>query len=357
MTWADVGPGHLALGPVGVDVYHWAEFAGTVANPPHRHTHFEVCWVEDGVGRFVVDGRAHPVGPGSLLFARPGVRHQIIGDRPPGLRLAWVAFHLRVPAAEGELAALFTAFVEAGRALAHDADGRIATLWAALRSTGGGPPLPGRDAATASVARALLVALAQSGTETLWSRPPGALAQLGAEALRSRPPGALAECGAEALRSRPPGALAECGAETPRSRPPGALAERGAEPPWSRPPGAQNAARTVRQALRYVHDNLDRPLAVDELARHVHLSRRQLTRLFTDRVGRSPAAYVEHTRLDHAAALLVRTDLPIKRVAAAVGYPDPALFTRAFSRRLGTPPGRFRRSADLQKVLAGSLSC
>jgi transcriptional regulator GlxA family with amidase domain len=142
-----------------------------------------------------------------------------------------------------------------------------------------------------------------------------------------------------------------------RSRPPGALAECGAEPPWSRPPGAQNAARTVRQALRYVHDNLDRPLAVDELARHVHLSRRQLTRLFTDHVGRSPAAYVEHTRLDHAAALLVRTDLPIKRVAAAVGYPDPALFTRAFSRRLGTPPGRFRRSADLQKVLAGSLSC
>jgi AraC family L-rhamnose operon transcriptional activator RhaR len=297
--WADrlnAGPGRLTLGPVDIGIYHWAELADTVVNPPHRHTHFEVCWVEGGTGRFVVDGAEHPIGPGSLLFARPGVRHQIISDRPPGIRLAWVAFHLRAPTAEGELAALFAAFASAGRALARDADGRVAALWSALRATGGGPALPGQDAATTGIAQALLVALAQAGAETLRPRPSGA------------------------------------------------------------PDGVAAGAGAIRQALRYVHDNLDRSLPVEELARHVHLSRRQLTRLFTDHVGKSPAAYVEHTRLDHAAALLVRTDLPIKRVAAAVGYSDAALFTRAFSRRLGAPPGRFRRSADLHRVLTGSLA-
>jgi AraC family L-rhamnose operon transcriptional activator RhaR len=292
--WTDLlnaGPGAIRLGPVDVDVYHWAEMADTVVNPPHRHTYYEVCWVEDGTGEFTVDGRTHAIGPGSLLFARPGVPHRIVSRRAPGIGLAWVAFHLRLAHDDGEMAALFGAFAGSARPLAHDAQDRVAALWAALRATGGGPALPGRSAATAAVARALLVALAQAGTESL--RPLAATA-----------------------------------------------------------PDA--GAAVVRLVLRYVQDNLDRPLPVEELARHVHLSVRQLSRLFIVHVGQSPAGYVERTRLDHAAALLVRSDLPIKRIAAAVGYGDVAGFTRAFTRRLGTPPGRFRAAANLQPVLSVS---
>lgn len=294
MGWTDLlnaEPGAIRLGPVDVDVYHWAEMADTVVNPPHRHTYYEVCWVEDGTGEFTVDGRTHPIGPGSLLFARPGVPHRIVSRRAPGLRLAWVAFHLRLGEAAGEMAALFGAFAGSARPLAHDAHSRVAALWAALRATGEGSALPGQAAATAAVARALLVALAQAGTEGLRPAPP-----------------ATPDAGATA----------------------------------------------VRLVLRYVQDNLDRPLPVDELARHAHVSCRQLSRLFAVHVGQSPAGYVERTRLDHAAALLVRTDLPIKRIAASVGYGDVAGFTRAFTRRLGTPPGRFRSAADLRPVLSVS---
>lgn len=290
MAWTErlnANPGRIALDGAEVDVYHWAEMADTVVNPPHRHTYFEVCWVEGGHGQFVVEGETHPIGPGSLLFARPGVRHQIISAEPPGIRLAWVAFHLRV-AGDSDL---FEAFAHSARALSHDASEQVAALWTALRATGNGPALPGQDGATNAVAQALVVALAQAGTEGLRSEP--------------------------------------------------------VEPPDA-------GASTVQQALRYVQDNLDRPLAVDELARHVHLSGRHLTRLFTEHVGRSPAAYVEQARLDHAAALLVRTDLPIKQVASAVGYADVTQFTRAFTRRLGTPPGRFRSAATLHPVLSVS---
>jgi AraC family L-rhamnose operon transcriptional activator RhaR len=265
--------------------------ADTVVNPPHRHTYYEVCWVEDGTGEFTVDGHTHPIGPGSLLFARPGIPHRIVSRRTPGIRLAWVAFRLRLGLDDGELAALFGAFAGSARPLAHDAHDRVAALWAALRATGGGPALPGQRAAAAAVAEALLVALAQAGTERL----------------------------------------------RPRS---------------TVPPDAGAAA--VRLVLRYVQDNLDRPLPVEELARHAHLSVRQLSRLFAVHVGQPPAGYVEHTRLDQAAALLVRTGLPIKRIAASVGYGDVAGFTRAFTRRLGTPPGRFRAAASLQPVLSVS---
>ncbi|MEJ3745760.1 AraC family transcriptional regulator, partial [Actinomycetes bacterium KLBMP 9797] len=294
MGWTErlnAQPGRLDLEGVEVDVYHWAEMADTVVNPPHRHTYFEVCWVEDGAGAFVVDGATHPIGPGSLLFARPGVVHQIISAEPPGIRLAWLAFHLRLSTGDA-LGGLFDAFARSPRALGHDARDQVAALWTALRATGSGPALPGQDAAAAAVARALVVALAQAGTEAL--RPEAAA-----------------------------------------------------------PPDTGTSA--VRQALRYVQDNLDRPLSVDELARHVHLSRRQLTRLFTAHIGHSPATYVERTRLDHAAALLVRTDAPIKQIAATVGYPDVTQFTRAFARRLGAPPGRFRAAATLDPILSAPV--
>jgi AraC family L-rhamnose operon transcriptional activator RhaR len=311
--WAgrlNAAPERVALGPVAVDVYHWAEISATVANPPHRHTYFEVCWVRAGQGRFVVDRQAHPIGPGTLLFARPGVQHQIISDQPPGIGLVWIAFQLRLPpppaAATGgddpasgepntEVLELFRSFAGSLRTLAGDPHTQVATLWTALRQTAGGPALPGDREAARALTRALLVALAQAGADSLRPRP-GA--------------------GDNTLAGS------------------------------THPAGGALGSGLVRQALRYVHDNLDRPLSVEELARHVHLSRRQLTRLFTDQAGSPPASYIERARLDHAAALLSHTAQPIKQIAAAVGYPDVSQFTRAFTRRTGTPPGTFRRQAD-----------
>lgn len=110
----------------------------------------------------------------------------------------------------------------------------------------------------------------------------------------------------------------------------------------------------MRQAVRYIQDNLDRPLRVDELARHVHVSPRQLSRLFAAHLGEPPAAYVQRVRLDRAAALLVRTAAPIKQVAAEVGFPGVVPFTRAFTRRHGRPPGRFRAAGDLSAALSGA---
>jgi AraC-like DNA-binding protein/mannose-6-phosphate isomerase-like protein (cupin superfamily) len=265
-------PQSLDLGPVRVEVYQWAEIAQPVVNPPHRHAYFEACWVRDGRGEFTVAGRTHPIGPGDLFVARPGVPHRIVSEE--GIGLAWIAFRPR-----STVDGLVQRFADSTRALLDDPNGRLAALWQAARLTASGPALPGTDDATRAVAQALLVVLAQAGTDGL--RP-----------------------------------LAKS-TEDPR-------------------PGL------VRQALRYIADNLDRPLPVDELARHVHLSRRQLTRLFATEVGVPPAGYVERARLDRATALLHDPGTPIKHVAAAVGYPDVTQFTRAFTRRLGTPPGRYR---------------
>jgi AraC family L-rhamnose operon transcriptional activator RhaR len=107
-------------------------------------------------------------------------------------------------------------------------------------------------------------------------------------------------------------------------------------------PRADDAA--ARLAVRYVHDNLHRRLPVGEIAAHMGLSARHLSRLFARFTGTSPADYVERARLDRARALLLRSDSPIKAVAETVGYASVHHFTRAFARRFGCPPGAFRRT-------------
>jgi transcriptional regulator GlxA family with amidase domain len=65
-----------------------------------------------------------------------------------------------------------------------------------------------------------------------------------------------------------------------------------------------------------------------------------------------PATYLAHVRLDTATDLLRDTALPVTLIAAKVGYISEAAFSRAFKRRYGTPPARWRR--DMRATLSGA---
>lgn len=112
-------------------------------------------------------------------------------------------------------------------------------------------------------------------------------------------------------------------------------------------------AQLARLAVRYIEDNLNRPLTIDEIADHVHVSPRHLTRLFTSFAGTSPGRFIMLARLDRARALLRRTDAPIKEVAEALGFDDVAYFTRRFSQQHGVSPSAYRRGEGQVRIVQG----
>jgi transcriptional regulator GlxA family with amidase domain len=63
---------------------------------------------------------------------------------------------------------------------------------------------------------------------------------------------------------------------------------------------------------------------------------------FADAVGQSPIELLKAVRLTRAVELLTRTNLPVKGIAAQVGYASRSSFTRAFCARHGRPPADFR---------------
>lgn len=117
---------------------------------------------------------------------------------------------------------------------------------------------------------------------------------------------------------------------------------------WSRSadtsPGWLTAAMDPQlgPVLIAVHNDPAHPWSVTELAALAQHSRSSFAERFTRLFGQSPAAYVAERRLDRAAQLLRTTTSPVSKIGRSVGYTSDSAFSRAFQRRYGAPPLRWR---------------
>jgi transcriptional regulator GlxA family with amidase domain len=98
----------------------------------------------------------------------------------------------------------------------------------------------------------------------------------------------------------------------------------------------------VRRALLLMQQNIDMPLAVAEIARHMNTRRRRLERHFREALGLSPLEAFTEMRLQFARQILEKSDATIAEVAVESGFCDAAHFSRAFKRRYGCTPGSVR---------------
>lgn len=91
------------------------------------------------------------------------------------------------------------------------------------------------------------------------------------------------------------------------------------------------------------------PHSVDSLAALAGMSRASFSDHFSRTFGQGPIEFVQKTRLRVAARLLEVTDLPIKAVAASIGYAGSRQFSRAFEAAYGSLPTRYRDQSERQK--------
>lgn len=98
------------------------------------------------------------------------------------------------------------------------------------------------------------------------------------------------------------------------------------------------------EAAEIVNREYREDLGLDEIARRLASSRRQLQRAFAEAGETTFRSYLQRVRMTRAADLLRERGLPVNRVAAAVGYRQPAQFAKAFRRHHGRPPSAFRQA-------------
>lgn len=94
---------------------------------------------------------------------------------------------------------------------------------------------------------------------------------------------------------------------------------------------------------------LDRPSArhsVAALASVAGMSRSAFAREFSHAFAMSPMAFVAKTRLHQAAEMLRSTNMPVKVIAATIGFSSRSHFSRAFRDVYGVDPSAYRRLSE-----------
>ena len=123
------------------------------------------------------------------------------------------------------------------------------------------------------------------------------------------------------------------------------LAEQTPYAPDSATPDREDAR--LSRAKGYIRDN--RHLAPDreEVAAFVHLSQRQLDRLFESEEHTTTAAYIRRARCEAAKELLLTTALSLSEIAERLRFSGVYNFIRFFKQEEGMTPGELRRAAGV----------
>lgn len=97
------------------------------------------------------------------------------------------------------------------------------------------------------------------------------------------------------------------------------------------------------RAIDYMEENLDKPVALLDVAHAAGLSATHFARRFKRSTGRAPHQHLMRSRVERAKRLLAETDSAIAQVAVACGFAHQEHLTRVFRRLTGETPARFRR--------------
>jgi AraC family transcriptional regulator of adaptative response / methylphosphotriester-DNA alkyltransferase methyltransferase len=115
--------------------------------------------------------------------------------------------------------------------------------------------------------------------------------------------------------------------------------------PTQRPSTVRLRASLLEEANAIVASEYASDLSLDDIARRVASSRRQLQRAYAEIGGTTFRDHLTRVRMDRAAEMLASQNLTVREVAHRVGYRQPAQFAKAFRRHRGVAPSDFRASA------------
>ena len=106
------------------------------------------------------------------------------------------------------------------------------------------------------------------------------------------------------------------------------------------------------EAVLIVEEEFASELSLDDIARRVASSRRQLQRAYAE-IGRTTfRQHLTKIRMDRAADLLATRRLTVREVAQRVGYRQPAQFAKAFRRHQGMAPSSYRATRGARPAQA-----
>lgn len=101
-------------------------------------------------------------------------------------------------------------------------------------------------------------------------------------------------------------------------------------------------AKLLARITQYIESNIDSSgLSVEELSKHVFMSRGSLYSKIVEMTGETPVEFIRSIKLKKAAVLLEKSDMKIAQIGYAVGFSSPNYFARAFKAKFNLSPSEY----------------
>jgi signal transduction histidine kinase/ligand-binding sensor domain-containing protein/DNA-binding response OmpR family regulator len=101
-------------------------------------------------------------------------------------------------------------------------------------------------------------------------------------------------------------------------------------------------ARLLNVIVRYIEEKLNDPeLSVEELSKHVGMSRGSLYHKVLELTGLSPIEYIRSVKLERATAFLEKSDYNVAQIAYMTGFGTPSYFSKMFKAKYKVLPSEY----------------
>lgn len=99
----------------------------------------------------------------------------------------------------------------------------------------------------------------------------------------------------------------------------------------------------VAKALRYIRENRDKPIDVEDVVKTARMSRRGLELRFTRAINQTIFSQIRSAHIHQASFLLRKTNWTIEHIADESGFNSGARLWNVFHRQTGMTPGEYRK--------------
>ena len=117
-----------------------------------------------------------------------------------------------------------------------------------------------------------------------------------------------------------------------------------------RPATVRLRTSLFHDAVEIVEQEYSTDVSLDDIARRVASSRRQLQRAYAEIGGTTFRDHLTAVRMRRAAEMLGSRGLTVREVAHRVGYRQPAQFAKAFRRHHEVSPSAYRSRARFESA-------
>lgn len=107
----------------------------------------------------------------------------------------------------------------------------------------------------------------------------------------------------------------------------------------------QHISDIVTSSLNYIQTHLHHKLTIDDIAKYVNISPRQLTRKFKAEMDQTIIEYINSQRILESKYMLKYSDVALTEIALSIGFSSESYYIDLFKTQVGMTPNVFRKSS------------